>query len=123
MSYKSHEFRRKRISGGAPPGDEGEDKVNIMRLLQLLPMVVLLALGACVPYAGNGVYWPLEDTFLYPSPTPYYFYPYYSNPYGYYYYPHPQRHVKWVEQKGGRYRGQPSGHVGGGGGAGHGGRH
>jgi hypothetical protein len=86
-------------------------------------MVVLLALAACAPYAGNGAYSPLEDTFLYPSPTPYYLYPYYSNPFGYYYYPHPQRHVERFEHKGGGYQGRPSGHVGGRGGAGHGGRH
>ena len=83
-------------------------------------MVILVALAACAPYAGNGLYYP--DSFGYLAPTPYYYYPYYSNPYGYYYYPHPQRHVERYEHKGGVHRG-PSGQSGGRGAPSRGGRH
>jgi hypothetical protein len=93
-----------------------------MRPRQLLPLFILLASVACTPYADYAGPSPFAIDFGYQSPTPYYYYPYYSNPHGYYYYPHPQRHGEWLGHRGGGHRGT-SGHSGGRGASGRGGRH
>jgi hypothetical protein len=80
-----------------------------MRPRQLLPVLILFAFVACVPYADYGGYYPYSSYYGYQSPSSYYYYPYYSNPYGYYYYPHQQRHVERYQPKGSEHR-RPSGH-------------